>query len=58
MNAGAALALAARSEVVDDDSLAAAVREGIRRAAEVIDSGLAAAALDRWIAISAARTPA
>ncbi|MGE9808016.1 anthranilate phosphoribosyltransferase [Janibacter sp. G1551] len=51
LNAGAALALAqAEGRAVDDP--AAAVREGMARAAEVIDSGAASAALDRWVAVT------
>lgn len=48
LNAGAALAVYAGG----DSSLPDALAAGVARAAEAIDSGAAAAALDRWVASS------
>lgn len=53
LNAGAALALAAGAQVVDEESLATAVSQGAERAAEAIDSGRAAEVLARWVDVSA-----
>ena len=53
LNAGAALALAAAdgAPVADVD---AAIRAGIERAEEAIDSGAATAQLERWVTVSSA----
>jgi len=50
LNAGAALACASGASVTDRDDLVRAVRTGVVKAGEAIDSGDAAAALDRWVA--------
>lgn len=50
LNAGAALAV----HGAPDLAAAEALPEGIRRAAEAIDSGAAAATLERWVAASSA----
>ena len=46
LNAGAALEVAGRADTLAD---------GIALAAETIDSGAAAATLDRWVAVSGNR---
>jgi anthranilate phosphoribosyltransferase len=50
LNAGAALA--AEAGVGGPDELAALLAEGFRRAAVAVDSGAAAALLDRWVQVS------
>lgn len=50
LNAGAALAVAAGAADTSTDAITAAVRDGVQRAADVIDSGAAAAKLDEWVA--------
>ncbi|MGB2935791.1 MAG: anthranilate phosphoribosyltransferase [Nostocoides sp.] len=56
LNAGAALALARGgvSAAADPPSITAAIRSGIAQARESIDSGEAAACLERWIAAARA----
>jgi anthranilate phosphoribosyltransferase len=54
LNAGAALAVHEASYDTDPASLTEALAAGIARAAEAVDSGAARAALDRWVAASAA----
>lgn len=57
LNAGATLAVLAQSTgapaPTDDAAVAAALRAGMARAEEALDTGAAAAALDRWVAASA-----
>jgi anthranilate phosphoribosyltransferase len=48
----AAAALAAAAGVPGPDALASALADGLARAAEAVDSGAAAALLDRWIEVS------
>ena len=48
----AAAALAADAGVTGPDALAPALADGYRRAAEAVDSGAAAALLDRWVEAS------
>jgi anthranilate phosphoribosyltransferase len=50
LNAGAALA--AEAGVGGPDELVASLAEGFRRAAVAVDSGAAAALLDRWVQVS------
>jgi anthranilate phosphoribosyltransferase len=50
LNAGAALAAAAG--VAGPDELVGALADGYRRAAAAVDSGAAAALLDRWVLTS------
>jgi anthranilate phosphoribosyltransferase len=52
LNAGAALAAHAGLPSGDDAALLVALRVGIDRAAEAIDSGAAGTVLDRWIALA------
>jgi anthranilate phosphoribosyltransferase len=52
LNAGAALAAHAGLPSADDAALLDALRAGIDRAAQAVDSGSAGAALDRWIALA------
>lgn len=54
LNAGIALALASAPQVVTADDLHTAVAAGITRAGEAVDSGAAAAQLDRWAAATRA----
>ncbi|MEO7069985.1 MAG: anthranilate phosphoribosyltransferase [Nostocoides sp.] len=56
LNAGAALANASGAAVTDRDDLVRQVRAGVARAEAAIDSGAAAATLERWVAAS--RRPA
>ncbi|MGL5859033.1 MAG: anthranilate phosphoribosyltransferase, partial [Angustibacter sp.] len=55
LNAGMALATVAGLDGVDpsQESVTAAVRTGMTRAAAVVDSGAAAALLERWVAYTA-----
>jgi anthranilate phosphoribosyltransferase len=48
----AAAALAAAAGVPGPDALTSTLADGYARAAEAVDSGAAAALLDRWIAAS------
>jgi anthranilate phosphoribosyltransferase len=61
VNAGVALtAQAARTDpsiLASDESLTAALREATQRAAAAVDSGAAAAILDRWVATATALRP-
>jgi anthranilate phosphoribosyltransferase len=53
----AAAALAAAAGVTGPAALTAALADGYARAAEAVDSGTAAALLDRWITTSRALAP-
>ena len=48
----AAAALAAAAGVPGPDAVPSALADGLARATEAVDSGAAAALLDRWIAVS------
>lgn len=52
LNAGTALAVAAGAGGTSADEIHEAIRSGIARAANAIDSGHAAALLDRWVSAS------
>lgn len=54
LNAGTALAVATGAGHASADGIRAAIRAGVERAAEAIDSGAASDRLDRWIAASRA----
>jgi anthranilate phosphoribosyltransferase len=58
VNAAAAIAAYDGSDIATADSLRAALKAGVARAGEAIDSGAAAASLQRWITVAQGLRPA